>query len=108
MTRSVTPTTAMPCWTRPNSEIHESLANGLWIRFALHDLLQVAAIRGDAQLASENLAAAIDANIAPLSGELEHYVLYDSVREHPDFQAQLKRVKARETEIRAQLTAENL
>jgi TolB-like protein/Tfp pilus assembly protein PilF len=88
--------------------IHELLANGLWIRFALYDLLQVAAIRGDAQLASENLAAAIDANFAPRSGELEHYVLYDSVREHPDFQAQLTRVKARETEIRAQLTAEKL
>jgi len=88
--------------------IHELLANGLWIRFALYDLLQVAAIRGDAQLASENLAAAIDANFAPLSGELEHYVLYDSVREHPDFQAQLTRVKAREAEIRAQLTAEKL
>ena len=88
--------------------IHELLANGLWIRFALYDLLQVAAIRGDAQLASENLAAAIDANFAPRSGELEHYVLYDSVREHPDFQAQLTRVKAREAEIRAQLTAEKL
>ena len=89
-------------------EIHESLANGLWIRFALHDLLQVAAIRGDAQLASEHLAAAIDANFVPLSGELEHYVFYDSVREHPDFQAQLTRAKAREAEIRAQLAAENL
>ena len=88
--------------------IHESLANGLWIRFALYDLLLVAAIRGDAQLASENLAAAIDANIAPQSGELEHYVLYDSVREHPDFQAQLTRVKARETELRTQLAAEKL
>ena len=88
--------------------IHESLANGLWIRLALYDLLQVAAIRGDAQLASEHLAAAIDANFAPRSGELEHYVLYDSVREHPDFQAQLIRVKAREAEIRAQLTAEKL
>ena len=88
--------------------IHESLANGLWIRLALKDLLLVAAIRGDAQLASENLAAAIDANIAPYSGELEHYVLYDSVREHPDFQAQLTRAKAREAEIRAQLTAEKL
>jgi tetratricopeptide (TPR) repeat protein len=88
--------------------IQESLANGLWIRFALYDLLQVAAIRGDAQLASENLAAAIDANFAPRSGELERYVLYDSVREHPDFQAQLTRVKAREAEIRAQLTAEKL
>ena len=88
--------------------IHESLANGLWIRLALYDFLQIAAIRGDAQLASENLAAAIDANIAPKSGELEHYVLYDSVREHPDFQAQLTRVKARETELRAQLAAEHL
>jgi TolB-like protein len=88
--------------------IHESLANGLWMRLALKDLLQVAAIRGDAQLASENLAATIDANIAPPSGELEHYVLYDSVREHPDFQAQLTRAKAREAEIRAQLTAEKL
>ena len=86
----------------------ESLANGLWIRFALHDLLQIAAVRGDAQLASEHLATAIDANIAPMSGELEHYVFYDSVREHPDFQAQLTRAKARETEIRTQLTAENL
>ena len=54
------------------------------------------------------LAAAIDATIAPPSGELEHYVLYDSVREHPDFQAQLTRAKTRETEIRAQLTAEKL
>ena len=89
-------------------EIHESLANGLWIRFALHDLLQVAAIRGDSRLASENLAAAIDANIAPQSGELEHHIFYDSVRKHPDFQAQLTRAKARETEIRAQLTAEKL
>ena len=50
---------------RSEQEIHESLANGLWIRLALHDLLQVAAVRGDAQLASEHLAAAIDANIAP-------------------------------------------
>jgi len=88
--------------------IHESLANGLWIRLALYDFLQIAAIRGDAQLASENLAAAIDANIAPKSGELEHYVLYDSVREHPDFQVQLTRVKAHETELKAQLAAENL
>ncbi len=88
--------------------IHESLANGLWIRFALYDLLQVAAIRGDAQLASENLAAAIDANIAPPSGELEHFVLYDSVRDHPEFQAQLTRVKAREAEFRAQFSAEKL
>ena len=87
--------------------IHESLANGLWIRLALDDLLQVAAIRGDAVLASENLAAAIDANIAPLSGELEHHIFYDSIREHPDFQAQLTRAKAREAEVRAQMTAEN-
>ena len=93
---------------KADQEIQESLANGLWIRFARHDLLKVAAIRGDAQLASENLAAAIDANIAPQSGELEHYVFYDSVREHPDFQAQLTRAKAREAEIRAQLTAEKL
>jgi TolB-like protein/tetratricopeptide (TPR) repeat protein len=93
---------------KTEQEIHESLANGLSIRFALHDLLQVAAIRGDAQLASENLAAAIDANSAPQSGELEHHIFYDSVREHPDFQAQLTRVKAHETEIRAQLTAEKL
>ena len=88
--------------------IHESLANGFWIRLALKDLLKIAAIRGDVQLASENLAAAIDANIAPSSAELEHSVLYDSVREHPDFQAQLTRVKARETELRAQFTAEKL
>ena len=65
---------------KTEQEIHESLDSGLWIRFALHDLLQVAAIRGDAQLASEHLAAAIDANSAPRSGELEHYVYYDSVR----------------------------
>ena len=43
-----------------------------------------------------------------MSSELEHYIFYDSVREHPDFQAQLKRVKAREAEISAQLAAENL
>jgi len=93
---------------KTEQEIHESLANGLWIRFARQDLLKVAAIRGDAQLASEALAAAIDANIAPQSGELEHYIFYDNVREHPDFQAQLTRAKAREAEIRAQLAAEKL
>jgi len=93
---------------KTEQEIHKSLANGLWIRFARHNQLKVAAIRGDAQHASEILAAAIDANIAPQSGELEHYIFYDSVREHPDFQAQLTRAKAREAEIRAQLTAEKL
>jgi tetratricopeptide (TPR) repeat protein len=93
---------------KTEQEIHESLDNGLWIRLALHDLLKVAAIRGNAQLASENLAAAIDANIAPESGELENYIFYDSVREHPGFQVQLARTKAREAEIRAELTAEKL
>jgi hypothetical protein len=85
-------------------QIRTALANGLWTRFASQYLLELAAIRGDAKLAADRLEVAIDTRATPPSNELENYAFYDAVRDDPEFQQQLARLRQYEAGVRQQLS----
>lgn len=89
-------------------KMQKALKNGLATRLSLTTFMTLAAIRGDAKLASKYLATAIDNQVAPPFAHLTHRISYDKVRDTPEFQVQLERVQEQEAVLKKQLAAENL
>jgi Flp pilus assembly protein TadD len=89
-------------------DIQKSLSNGLWSRLAEPNLIRIAAIKGDAQLAAQRLSISIKNEYPPSWNELKYYPYYDSVREDPEFQKQMDNLKSYESKIRDKIIAEGL
>jgi TolB-like protein/tetratricopeptide (TPR) repeat protein len=88
--------------------LHEALANGLWPRLAGTELVQLAAIRGDAKLAADRLAVAVDNGATPTWPELQYHEFYARVRSNAAFQEQMARVKEQADQLRENLIAEGI
>jgi TolB-like protein/tetratricopeptide (TPR) repeat protein len=84
------------------------LANGIWPNLVAKDLLNLASVRGDAKLAAERLAVAIDSNASPSTAVLKFEIVYDKVRDDPAFQSQVDRLWKIEEKTREQLHAEGI
>jgi TolB-like protein/tetratricopeptide (TPR) repeat protein len=87
---------------------HRSLANGLWPRLVGPTLVEISAVRGDAKMASERLINALENNYYPSWFELNYYAIYEDVRDAPEFQKQMLRVKQAEKKIREEIIAEGI
>jgi TolB-like protein/tetratricopeptide (TPR) repeat protein len=88
--------------------IQVHLANGIWPRLIAEDLFMLAAIRGDAQLAAERLALAIESNASPSSILINQAPRYEKVRNDPAVKAQIERLREIEDQLREQLYAEGV
>jgi len=90
------------------ASIHKALANGLWPRLAGVELVQLAAVRGDAQLAADRLAVAIENGSTPTWNQLQYHDFYARVRTDAVFREQMARVKNRSDQMREQMIAEGI
>ena len=88
--------------------VQVELANGMWPRLISEDLLMLAAIKGDTQLAAERLALAIESNASPSSIVINHSFRYEKVRDDPAVKAQIERLQAKEDRLRERLYAEGV
>jgi hypothetical protein len=68
----------------------------------------LAAIKGDAQLAAERLALAIESNASPSSIVINRSFRYDKVRDDPAVKAQIERLREKEDQLRERLYAEGV
>ena len=84
------------------------LANGIWPRLIAEDLFTLAALRGDAQLAAERLALAIESSASPSSIVINRSPRYEKVRKDPAVKAQIERLQEIEDQLREQLYAEGI
>lgn len=93
---------------RIEATIQVFLANGIWPRLIAEDLFMLAAIRGDAQLAAERLALAIESNASQSSIVINLSPRYEKVRNDPAVKAQIERLRAKEDQLRERLYAEGI
>jgi len=93
---------------RIEATVQVYLANGMWPRLFAEDLFMLAAIKGDAQLAAERLALAIESNASPSSIMINHSFRYEKVRNDPAVKAQIERLREIEDQLREQLYAEGV
>jgi TolB-like protein/tetratricopeptide (TPR) repeat protein len=89
-------------------DVQKSLSNGLWPSLAEPNLIRIAAIKGDAQLAAQRLSLSIKNKYPPSLNELTYYTFYDTVRDHPEFQKQMKNLETYEDEIKNTMIDEGL
>lgn len=90
------------------NQIQAALANGFSPRLVSPILVQIESVRGDAKQSSQRLADSIENGYPPNWNELKYYAIYDPVRENPEFQKQMARVKDYEKQIRDRINAEGL
>ena len=89
-------------------DIQKSLSNGLSPRIVEPNLIRIAAIKGDAQLAAQRLSLSIKNKYPPRLNELTHYPFYDTVRDHPEFKKQMENLEAYEDEIKNEMITEGI